>query len=107
MNPADLSINTSALTGAKPVPAPLITTQKNGRLPIPRVDLEPIYTQLKAALGDHWADYKAAISAFILGNFTSASTARRVCRLMVFQANSTKPSSHGSSNLSSPSRLLS
>lgn len=34
---------------------------------MPRVDIEPIYTQLKTALGDHWIDYKAALGAFVLG----------------------------------------
>lgn len=32
-----------------------------------RIDLEPLYTILKAAIGDNWARYKDAISLFILG----------------------------------------
>lgn len=68
MNPADLTLSISpGSLSAKPVPAPLTTTQKNGKTPVPRVDLEPVYTQLKGALGDQWGDYKAAINAFVLG----------------------------------------
>ncbi|KAL8692214.1 MAG: hypothetical protein Q9218_002714 [Villophora microphyllina] len=33
-----------------------------------RIDLEPLYTNLKAAIGDRWAKYKDAISLFILGH---------------------------------------
>ncbi|KAL8938822.1 MAG: hypothetical protein Q9211_003032 [Gyalolechia sp. 1 TL-2023] len=33
-----------------------------------RIDLEPLYTNLKAAIGDNWARYKDTISLFILGH---------------------------------------
>jgi transcriptional coactivator HFI1/ADA1 len=66
MNPADLSIVSPTLTTKSP--ATLSTAlNKNGKIPVPRVDLEPIYVQLKAALGDQWTDYKAAVNAFTLG----------------------------------------
>ena len=32
-----------------------------------RIDLEPLYTSLKAAIGDNWGTYKDALSLFILG----------------------------------------
>ena len=32
-----------------------------------RVDLEPLYTSLKTAIGDHWTEYKEAVSLYILG----------------------------------------
>jgi len=32
-----------------------------------RIDLEPLYTALKATVGENWATYKEAISHFILG----------------------------------------
>lgn len=68
MNPADLTLPTiSPSLTAKTLPTPQSSTQKNGKAPVPRVDLEPIYTQLKAALGDGWAEYKAAVNAFVLG----------------------------------------
>ena len=34
-----------------------------------RIDLEPYYTSLKAAVGENFAKYKEAISRFILGEF--------------------------------------
>jgi transcriptional coactivator HFI1/ADA1 len=33
----------------------------------PRIDLEPLYTALKSAIGEHWAVYKASISLFVMG----------------------------------------
>lgn len=65
MNPADLTLNTSPTLSAS-------LLHKNGlvaaaKVQIPRVDIEPIYTQLKGALGDGWTDYKTALSAFVLG----------------------------------------
>ena len=35
--------------------------------PAQRIDLEPYYTSLKAAIGENFAKYKEAISLFILG----------------------------------------
>jgi transcriptional coactivator HFI1/ADA1 len=67
MNPADLSITISPTLTTKALATPSTALNKNGKIPIPRVDLEPIYVQLKAALGDQWADYKAAVNAFTLG----------------------------------------
>ncbi|KAK3707067.1 hypothetical protein LTR37_012399 [Vermiconidia calcicola] len=69
MNPADLTLNTSSTITSKPIPAPLSLTQKTA---VPRVDIEPIYTQLKGALGDQWADYKAAVNAFVLGTLNQS-----------------------------------
>lgn len=34
---------------------------------VQRIDLEPLYTSLKAAIGDQWGKYKEATSLFILG----------------------------------------
>ena len=36
-----------------------------------RIDLEPLYTSLKLAIGDHWAEYKEAISLFVLGTLVN------------------------------------
>ena len=35
-----------------------------------RIDLEPYYTSLKAAIGENFAKYKEAICLFILGEFS-------------------------------------
>jgi hypothetical protein len=32
-----------------------------------RIDLEPLYTALKLAIGEHWATYKESISLFVMG----------------------------------------
>ncbi|KAK3643162.1 hypothetical protein LTR56_005002 [Elasticomyces elasticus] len=69
MNPADLTLPTISPTLAtKTLAAPQLNAQKS----VSRVDLEPIYTQLKAALGDGWADYKAAVNSFVFGNLNEA-----------------------------------
>ena len=75
MNPADLSLTISpSLT--KATPAPLAPTAKNNVPPakekIARIDLEPVYTALKAALGDAWPEYKRALSDFVLGALLTA-----------------------------------
>lgn len=107
MNPADLTLAiVSPSFTSKTLPTPQSSALKNGKVPVPRVDLEPIYTQLKAALGDQWADYKAAINAFVLG--------KSVLYVNVHQrpaygeqGNSTKRSCHGCSSLCSHRRLQS
>ncbi len=64
MNPAEFSLQTISPTVAT---RSLPTAQKNDKIPVPRVQLEPIYVSLKAALSDGWADYKAAVNAFVFG----------------------------------------
>jgi transcriptional coactivator HFI1/ADA1 len=34
---------------------------------VPRLDLEPIYTDLKAAIGEKWVEYKQSTALFLLG----------------------------------------
>lgn len=50
--------------GASAAPA-----QKAPKAPntVQRIDLEPLYTSLKAAIGDQWGKYKEATSLFVLG----------------------------------------
>ncbi|KAL8760276.1 MAG: hypothetical protein Q9199_000175 [Rusavskia elegans] len=77
IDPAALSRSDS---GAPPIPNPLniskingatghssSKTQKTTNAP-QRIDLEPLYTNLKAAIADNWGNYKEAISLFILGH---------------------------------------
>jgi hypothetical protein len=54
------SINTLAATVTKP--------SKALHVP-PRIDLEPLYTALKAAIGESWGTYKESISLFVMGKF--------------------------------------
>ncbi|KAI9836817.1 MAG: hypothetical protein M1819_000982 [Sarea resinae] len=45
---------------------------------VQRIDLEPLYTSLKAAVGDHWVEYKEAISSFVLGHLNQAELSTRI-----------------------------
>ncbi|KAI4228078.1 MAG: hypothetical protein L6R36_001931 [Xanthoria steineri] len=60
-NPLNLS-KINAATGPSSLKA-----QKTTNAP-QRIDLEPLYTNLKAAIADNWGKYKEAISLFILGH---------------------------------------
>ena len=44
-----------------------------------RIDLEPLYTSLKAAIGDNWGTYKDALSLFILGKFHRCGMPQSEC----------------------------
>jgi transcriptional coactivator HFI1/ADA1 len=67
MNPADLTLSISPNLTSRPIPPALTITPKNGRIPVPRVELESIYTQLKSALGDGWNEYKEVVGRFVCG----------------------------------------
>ena len=82
MNPADLSLGISPNLTTRPAPPQLTITPKNGRIPIPRVDLEPIYVQLKAALGDGWNDYKDAVANLVTGKWNQAELSFEMGRLL-------------------------
>lgn len=76
IDPAALSRSDSVSAS---FPGPLSLKQPNGISALPsqkaiktvsaaqRIDLEPYYTSLKAAVGEHFIKYKEAISLFILG----------------------------------------
>jgi transcriptional coactivator HFI1/ADA1 len=51
--------------------APLSLKTAKSATSAQRIDLEPIYTSLKAAIGDRWGEYKEAMSLFILGKWIS------------------------------------
>ncbi|KAF9891270.1 hypothetical protein FE257_004834 [Aspergillus nanangensis] len=71
IDPAALSRTDSASTaipsskGAAPS-APSTQKSTKALISVPRLDLEPIYTELKAAIGDNWAEYKEATTLFLL-----------------------------------------
>ena len=50
----------------------IMTLPPVGRITVERINLEPIYAQLKTALGEAWNDYKAALSAFVKGALNQA-----------------------------------
>ncbi|KAL1982542.1 hypothetical protein VTN96DRAFT_1199 [Rasamsonia emersonii] len=83
IDPAALSRTDSAsapVSAAKPVASTTSSTQKSTKAftSVPRLDLEPIYTELKAAIGDNWAEYKQSIALFLLGHLNQAEFSSRV-----------------------------
>jgi transcriptional coactivator HFI1/ADA1 len=74
IDPAALSRTDSTstpLSTTKPVisTAPPIQKSTKALISVPRLDLEPSYTELKAAIGDNWADYKHNTALFLLGAY--------------------------------------
>ncbi|KAI9788933.1 MAG: transcriptional coactivator hfi1/ADA1 [Peltula sp. TS41687] len=64
----------------KPGSATVLSSQKSSKLVSfgPRIDLEPIYTALKATIGEHWLAYKEAISLFVLGHLNQTELSSRI-----------------------------
>lgn len=72
IDPAALSRTDSASTAvstSKAVASTAATSQKSTKalISVPRLDLEPVYTELKVAIGDNWAEYKQSTTLFLLG----------------------------------------
>lgn len=69
IDPAALSRTDSASNSAKSAAPNASSTVKSSRalISVPRLDLEPAYTDLKAAIGDKWAEYKESTALFLLG----------------------------------------
>lgn len=61
-NPASLSLSKTNGISAQPSLKTIKTVNT-----AQRIDLEPLYTNLKAAIGDNWGVYKDAFSHFTLG----------------------------------------
>jgi transcriptional coactivator HFI1/ADA1 len=67
MNPrASLSGVSSAPLQKSKLPTAIATA--------PRVDVEPIYTQLKGMIGENWQLYKQTVAEFVIGKFLSSFT---------------------------------
>jgi transcriptional coactivator HFI1/ADA1 len=56
-----------SLSKANGAPPPITTKNAKAANTIQRIDLEPLYSSLKAAIGDQWERYKQALSLFMLG----------------------------------------
>lgn len=52
-------------------------TPSSVRMGVPRIDTEPMYTALKAAIGESWPVYKSAINSFLLGTYPRLRIVRR------------------------------
>lgn len=86
IDPAALSRTDSAsnsATASKNAVSQAAATQKSARalISVPRLELEQAYTDLKAAIGDKWAEYKESTALFLLG------TASRCCQFPTFYPN--------------------
>jgi transcriptional coactivator HFI1/ADA1 len=74
IDPAALSrpmISTTPILPPKTLSAsaPIVPKVAKGAHTPPRIELEPLYTALKVAIGEHWATYKEALSLFMLGSW--------------------------------------
>lgn len=69
IDPAALSRTDSASNPAKSAAPNTSSTVKSSRalISVPRLDLEHAYTDLKAAIGEKWAEYKESTTLFLLG----------------------------------------
>lgn len=72
IDPAALSradAASASIASSKGAAANALASQKSTKalISVPRLELEPAYTELKAAIGDHWAEYKTATALFLLG----------------------------------------
>ncbi|KAJ5934569.1 Transcriptional coactivator SAGA-type complex Ada1/Tada1 [Penicillium verhagenii] len=80
IDPAALSRSDSASNPAKSATPNTSATVKSSRAlnSVPRLDLEHAYTDLKAAIGDQWAEYKESTALFLLGHYNQNEYASRV-----------------------------
>jgi hypothetical protein len=68
IDPAALSRTDSSNQAKSAATNPSTTVKSSRTLPsVPRLDLEQTYTELKAAIGDKWAEYKESTTFFLLG----------------------------------------
>ncbi|KAK2750655.1 transcriptional coactivator hfi1/ADA1 [Myotisia sp. PD_48] len=83
INPAALT-TTDAVTVTAPTKplsvAPPAGSQKitKALISVPRLDIEPIYTELKITVGPNWAEYKQATTLFLLGHLNQNEFTARI-----------------------------
>ncbi|KAJ5545129.1 Brefeldin A-sensitivity protein 4 [Penicillium sp. DV-2018c] len=79
IDPAALS-RSDSISNSKGTAPNGSTTTKTSRalISVPRLELEHAYTDLKAAIGDKWAEYKEATALFLLGHYNQNEYASRV-----------------------------
>jgi len=100
MNPADLNLSRSeSLLNLETTPTSN-GVLKSKSATVPRIDTEPIYTQLRANLGEHFAEYKSALGAFFLGAHIRRSSSED-------QITDVSQASSIAMNLTEPSRAFS
>ncbi|DAA78946.1 TPA_exp: Uncharacterized protein A8136_2731 [Trichophyton benhamiae CBS 112371] len=80
----DFATVAPASTTTKPVPTgpPIAQKTTKALISVPRLDVEPIYTELKSAIGDGWTEYKQAITLFLLGHLNQNEFTLRAAPLL-------------------------
>jgi transcriptional coactivator HFI1/ADA1 len=61
---------------AAPGTPPVIQKTSKALISVPRLDLEPLYSDLKTAIGENWSQYKEATALFLLGTSSCAMEVR-------------------------------
>ncbi|KAL5392941.1 hypothetical protein DPSP01_000633 [Paraphaeosphaeria sporulosa] len=82
IRPNDMDMSTTPIMSSKTLPdlsIPLKSASKPSTPRAPRIDVEPLYTAVKSALGDaDWTTYKTSLSAFLLGNLNQEELTARL-----------------------------
>jgi transcriptional coactivator HFI1/ADA1 len=66
-SPPPLGISMKQLSNHQPNGTPQPKPIKLVSTTAPRIDVEPLYTQLKSAIGDNWPLYKLSVAEFAIG----------------------------------------
>ncbi|KAI5290389.1 transcriptional coactivator hfi1/ADA1 [Ascosphaera aggregata] len=74
--------------------APLHSKHMKALVPVPRLDYEPIYTELKTAVGSDWASYKEAVTLFLLGYLNQREFSSRVDHILLGNSKTTRLHNH-------------
>ncbi|KAF2195772.1 hypothetical protein K469DRAFT_544621 [Zopfia rhizophila CBS 207.26] len=86
IRPDTITVSTShpiISTKSLPTPAPVSKPAEKRTVTAPRIDVEPLYTTLKSAIGDaDWAKYKEAISHFLLGTLNQEELTRKLSPIL-------------------------
>lgn len=73
-NPAALARSDTIISTTSLIKAPGSATKTpKATQNYPRIDLEPLYTELKSLIGHNWDTYYDALTRFIRGNILIAS----------------------------------
>ncbi|CAP98094.1 Transcriptional coactivator [Penicillium chrysogenum] len=79
IDPAALSRRDSVSNPKGAVPNGSVSAKTSRALiSVPRLELEHAYTDLKAAIGDKWAEYKESTALFLLGHYNQSEYSSRV-----------------------------
>ncbi|KAJ4303229.1 hypothetical protein N0V90_002122 [Kalmusia sp. IMI 367209] len=87
IRPNDMNVSTTPILSSKTLPDLNMSALKPDKKPTapraPRVDIEPLYTAVKAAISDaDWAVYKTSLSSFLLGNLNQDELSQRLDRIL-------------------------